>query len=134
LLPAPIAATIGLPLIAWLGWAYAVPLIPFALRFPADARTPQLPRADRMAWLAFALMVCAGCAFCTARWLGHVGDVGFAASYVLPALALPIAALILVRTYVVSDSTVRAQTAWAIAGFAGAFICGFAGKLPVLLS
>lgn len=123
-LPAEIGAPTAVVLGGLFGWAYAVPLIPFALRFPNDRASRRGRRAEAIAWICFGVAFIAGCGVYASSWAGWIDQqLAVLLIYLPPALPLPIAAAILIRKYLRETATARAQTAWALAGFAGAFVC-----------
>jgi hypothetical protein len=127
--PANVTLWVWLAMYGFNSGAWAVPLIPFALRFPDGKLDRRLRWADAAAWAAFA-----GAFFLFAylEWTYLNGGID-TPSYVwvndiLPGLPLPLAALILIVHYVRTTPSGRAKTAWAIAGFVGSFIASSAGQ------
>ena len=124
------------PLIGgFLGFAFALPLIPFALRFPNDRES--VPRAwwERVSWICYGIAVVVGLWYYAAVVLGSIlpNALATAILYAVPALPLPIAAAILIVTFLRADQQLRAQTAWAVAGFLGAAAFTFVAANEVAL-
>ena len=117
-LPSALGLALWLPLVGYIGCAFALPLIPFALRFPDGSLSPHSRWAEVTAWTAMALVVVAG-ALVDASALGGNLTQGQYNAFIqtIPALSLFVAAVILVRRYVGRSALERAQTAWALAGF-----------------
>jgi len=105
--------------LAFSGWNIAaVPLIPFALRFPDGRLSPNARWADGFAWC----LVIGGYAAYAAADAFHMAgswgdDVTLNVVSNVASIALPIAGGVLIWRYVRSSAVERAQTAWAIAGF-----------------
>lgn len=126
-LPAEVALAARVVLHAVIGVSFAIPLIPFALRFPTGRLTRHARRADSLAWLSYAACV-AGSGVMTYQHLsGNVGDdIYSGAGAVVAAVALVIAVALLLARFLGSDGRARAQMAWAITGFVGSALIGVA--------
>jgi hypothetical protein len=117
-LPAALAVALWLPVFGLVGGAFAFPLIPFALRFPSGKLAPGSRWAEAAAWIAFWFVIAAQGAFGWQLFAGNTdqwNSVWF--GYGMGFAPLPIAAAILAWRYARSSTVVRAQTAWALAGF-----------------
>lgn len=134
-IPHYLDACLMLPLGGVVGFAFAVPLIPFALRFPDDRLSAPRARWERIAWASYGVAVAAGIWYYALYWGGVVPtSIGIAILYAIPSLPIPIAAAILIATYIRADQQRRAQLAWALVGFVGSLLFTFAAQNEVTLS
>lgn len=135
LIPHALDAWLVLPLGGVLGFAFAVPLIPFALRFPDDRLSAPRTRWERIAWAAYGIAVVIGIWFYAVYWSGVLpSSIGIAIIYAVPTVPIPIAAAILITTYIRAEQQRRAQLAWAVVGFLGSLLFTFAAQNEVALS
>lgn len=119
-LPNGIGLVVTLILGGFVGFAFAVPLIPFALRYPNGRLAPRARPVEIAAWICYGLAALAGTFWYAAGIAGNVDQrMYFIVLFSGAALPLPLAALILIGRYRNEPPTARAQTAWAIAGFIG---------------
>lgn len=125
-LPAGVAVVMYLLLGGFVGFAFAVPLIPFALRYPNGRLAARARPVEIAAWICYGLAALAGIFLYAAYVAGTVDlRISLVILYAAPALPLPLAALILIGRYRNEPPEARAQTAWAIAGFIGAIAFTF---------
>jgi hypothetical protein len=116
-LPSSVELPVWLALLGF-GCSFAVPLIPFALRFPRGTLSPRWRRSEVAAWGAFGLVWILG------LWFARLLEAGELTQWQITLVEsgvadvpLLVAAVILAWRYARSPATERAQTAWALTGF-----------------
>jgi hypothetical protein len=136
--PDAVAVALNVLLLAVAGYAAGIPLIPFALRFPADRPSRRALAIERWVWVAYGCGSVISGAAAIPVLLGDYSNLTYLTiGNNVATLPLFAAVAIFVWRYRTSEPLLRARTAWALTGFIGTamlnIICSVAASSIALV-
>ena len=103
-------------------FAVGIPLISFALRFPAGDVAPRFRRLDTAAWIAYPLVVAGGAMLMAASFAGYLDYYTVYALFGVFGQLIVACVFILAIRYARMMPVERARTVWALVAFGGSML------------